>query len=151
VAIDETLPPITYTAPWGEPWTAWTTWANRLPNLTELSLVCTHVEAGSASFTLDEPPGTLNPNGSANGGLVAAAADQAMGLVALTVMPEGSLPATATLNGAYLRPAFPPLRFEAAVTQGGRRLVFVTVEVFDASNRHCVTFTGTLTSQSTQR
>jgi uncharacterized protein (TIGR00369 family) len=151
VVIDETLPPITYTPPWGEPWTAWTAWANRLQNFTELSLVCSHVDAGSALFTLDESPRSLNPNGSVNGGLVAAAADQAMGLVALTGMPEGSLPATATINGAYLRPAFPPLRFEAAVTQSGRRLVFVTVEVFDRSDRRCVSFTGTLTSQSPER
>jgi uncharacterized protein (TIGR00369 family) len=150
VVIDETLPPITYTPPWGEPWTAWTAWANRLTNLTELSLVCSQMEAGSALFTLAAPR-SLNPNGSVNGGLVAAAADQAMGLIALTGMPEGSLPATATINGAYLRPAFAPLRFEAAVTQSGRRLVFVTVEVFDRDDKHCVSFTGTLTSQSPER
>jgi acyl-coenzyme A thioesterase PaaI-like protein len=70
-----------------------------------------------------------------------------MGLVALTGMPVGSLPATATLSGSYLRPAFLPLRFEAAVTQSGRRLVFVTVEVYDGEDRRCVSFTGTMASQ----
>jgi uncharacterized protein (TIGR00369 family) len=137
-----------YHPPWGEPWSAWVDWANHLPNLTELSLVCEQIGANSAQLRLDESPRRLNPNGSVNGGLVAAAADQAMGIVALTGMPAGSLPATATINGAYLRPAFPPLRFDAAVTQAGRRLVFVTVEVYDGKGRRCVSFTGTMAAQS---
>jgi uncharacterized protein (TIGR00369 family) len=99
-------------------------------------------------LTLEESVLSLNPNGGVNGGLVCAAADQAMGVVALTALDPGSLPATATLHAEFLRPAFAPLTFRAAVSQRGRRLVFVSVDVEDSSGRLCVRFTGTMAAQS---
>jgi uncharacterized protein (TIGR00369 family) len=129
-------------------WPQWVRWANRLPNCSEIGLECVEVGPGSALFALPTSGWTLNPNGAVNGGLVIAAADQCMGVVALTTLAEGSLPATATLNAEFLRPAFGPLSFRAAVVQQGRRLVFVTVEVEDAAGRLCVKCSGTMAAQS---
>lgn len=129
-------------------WAQWRRWADALPNLGELGLRCDEVGAGQAVLTLEESVLSLNPNGAVNGGLVCAAADQAMGVVALTALDPGSLPATATLHAEFLRPAFAPLTFRAAVSQRGRRLVFVSVDVEDSSGRLCVRFTGTMAAQS---
>jgi uncharacterized protein (TIGR00369 family) len=129
-------------------WAQWIEWADGLPNLSELGLRCERVEAGETVLRLERSLLSLNPNGGVNGGLICAAADQAMGVVALTALEPGSLPATATLNAEFLRPAFAPLTFRAAVSQRGRRLVFVSVDVDDASGRLCVRFTGTMAAQS---
>jgi uncharacterized protein (TIGR00369 family) len=133
--------------PWGQRWNEWVQWANALPNLSEINLHCLEIDAGRAELTLSESLRTLNPGGAVNGGLVLDAADQCAGVVALTAMPPGSLPATATLNAPYLRPAFPPLRFHATVSQSGRRLVFVSVDVHDRDGRTCVRVTGTMAAQ----
>jgi uncharacterized protein (TIGR00369 family) len=129
-------------------WTQWIEWADALPNLSELGLRCERVEAGTAVLKLERSVLSLNPNGGVNGGLICAAADQAMGVVALTALDAGALPATATLHAEFLRPAFAPLLFRAAVSQRGRRLVFVSVDVEDASGRLCVRFTGTMAAQT---
>jgi len=128
-------------------WPQWLGWANELPNLAELGLRCERVGPGSVLIKLDRSVLSLNPNGAVNGGLVCAAADQAMGLVALTTLEPGALPATATLNAEFLRPAFAPLTFQAVVSQHGRRLVFVSVAVEDGGGRLCVRFSGTMAAQ----
>jgi uncharacterized protein (TIGR00369 family) len=127
----------------------WLEWANGLPAFVELGLRCEQIDAGHALIRLERSVWTQNPNGGVNGGLVCAAADQAMGLVALTMMEAGALPATATLHAEFLRPAFAPLTFRAAVSQRGRRIVFVTVDVEDASGRLAVKCSGTMAAQST--
>jgi uncharacterized protein (TIGR00369 family) len=129
-------------------WPRWIEWANELPNLGELGLRCERIGPGSVTIKLDRSVLSPNPNGAVNGGLVCAAADQAMGLVALTTLEPGSLPATATLNGEFLRPAFAPLTFQAVVSQRGRRLVFVSVDAEDADGRLCARFSGTMAAQS---
>ncbi len=129
-------------------WERWIEWADALPNLSELGLRCERVGAGSAVLKLERSVLSLNPNGGVNGGLICAAADQAMGVVALTSLEPGLLPATATLHAEFLRPAFAPLTFRASVSQRGRRLVFVSVDTEDASGRLCVRFTGTMAAQS---
>jgi uncharacterized protein (TIGR00369 family) len=133
--------------PWGEPWDAWVQWANSLPNLFEINLRCLELDLGRGEFTLTESFRSLNPNGAVNGGLVVDAIDQCAGCVALTSMVPGSLPATATLAASYLRPAFPPLSLHATVSQAGRRLVFVTIDVEDRDGRVCVKGTGTMAAQ----
>jgi uncharacterized protein (TIGR00369 family) len=134
--------------PWGEPWGVWVAWANRLPNLNQIGMECTHLDGISGEFLLRESVWHLNPNGGINGGLVVAAADQALGTTALSAMPPGSLPATATITASYLRPAIPPLLFRAEVSKSGRRLVFVTVDIEDRDGRICVRSSGTMFAQS---
>ena len=123
-------------------------WANRLANLTELGMECIDLDGSRGEFVIRESVWTLNPNGAVNGGLVVAAADQALGCVALCAMSPGSLPATATITASYLRPAFAPLRLRAEVSQSGRRLVFVTVDIEDRDGRVCVRSSGTMVAQS---
>jgi uncharacterized protein (TIGR00369 family) len=133
--------------PAGE-WTRWIEWANAVPSAAQIGLVCEQLGPGHATLKLEHSPWAPNPNGAVNGGLVCAAADQAMGVVALTALPRGALPATATLHAEFLRPALAPLTFEAVVTQRGRRLVFVSVDVKDAQGRTCVRVSGSMAAQS---
>jgi acyl-coenzyme A thioesterase PaaI-like protein len=134
--------------PWGESWSAWIVWANTLPNLADIGMTCTHLDGATGEFVLRESVFTLNPNGGLNGGLVVAAADQALGTTALSAMPPQSLPATATISASYLRPAFPPLLFRVEVNQSGRRLVFVTVDIEDRDGRVCVRASSTMVANS---
>jgi uncharacterized protein (TIGR00369 family) len=131
----------------GGTWAHWVEWANGLPSFSEIGLKCIEVQAGSAVATLGGSRWTPNPNGAVNGGLVVAAADQCMGVVALTTLEPGALPATATLHAEFLRPAFAPLTFRASVAQRGKRLVFVNVDVEDNTGRLCVRCSGTMASQ----
>jgi len=137
-----------YLPPWGQDWPSWMQWANALPNLSEINLQCEQISAGYIRLRLEKSRWGLTPIGGVNGGLVIAAADQAMGIVALTVMPRGALPATATLNASYFRPAMPPLTFQARVTESGRRLVFVKLDVEDRAGRVCVSCSGAMAAQS---
>jgi uncharacterized protein (TIGR00369 family) len=132
----------------GGTWAHWVEWANGLPNFSEIGLKCVDVQTGSVAATLAGSGWTPNPNGAVNGGLVVAAADQCMGVVALTTLEPGALPATATLNAEFLRPAFAPLTLRASVAQRGKRLVFVNVDVEDNRGRLCVRCSGTMASQS---
>jgi uncharacterized protein (TIGR00369 family) len=131
----------------GGTWAPWVEWANGLPSFSEIGLKCVEVQTGSAVATLGGSRWTPNPNGAVNGGLVVAAADQCMGVVALTTLEPGALPATATLHAEFLRPAFAPLTFRASVAQRGKRLVFVNVDVEDNTGRLCVRCSGTMASQ----
>jgi uncharacterized protein (TIGR00369 family) len=132
----------------GETWAPWVAWANGVPSFRDSGLRCLSVESGGAVLTLAQSPWSPNPNGAVNGGLVIAAADQCMGLVALTTLDPGALPATATLHAEFLRPAFAPLTFRASVAQRGNRLVFVSVDVENATGRLCVRCTGTMAMES---
>jgi uncharacterized protein (TIGR00369 family) len=134
--------------PWGKPWEAWITWADQLPICLEIGLRCSALDGEGATFRLSRSVWPVNPNGAVNGGLVIAAVDQAMGIVACTRLPVGSLPASATINAAFLRPAFAPLTLRATVRQSGRRLVFVEVDVEDGDGRLAVACSSTMASQS---
>lgn len=132
-----------FLAPSVDDWSAWPGWASRLPVSIAMGLVCESVSPGRAVLKMAESPWPTNPNGAVHGGLVAAAADQAGGVVAISVLGEGALPATATLTAQFLRPAFAGLTFDCKVIRGGRRVVFVEIEVSDRDGRLCTKFTGT--------
>jgi uncharacterized protein (TIGR00369 family) len=84
----------------------------------------------------------LNPNGAVHGGLIAAAADQCMGIAACSVQADGPFVATASLTLDFHRPAVMPLRFEAVVTRSGRALAFVELTVRDRDGRVCTRCSG---------
>jgi len=123
---------------------AWIAWANTYPSLRVVGLRCTSLSGLSAVFDLAEPPFPENPNGSANGGLLALAFDQVMGVVAGRSAPTGSMPATVTLTVHFHRPARGQLRFEAMLVPGGRTVASVDVVAFDAHGRRCASATGTM-------
>jgi uncharacterized protein (TIGR00369 family) len=141
-------PPITPDGAWAAPYGAdpatWIAWVNRLPQLTQLGMVCTDLALGEAIFHLEEVPLGPNPNGSVNGGLVAAVVDQAMGAVAMLDVPAGHVINTASLHVQYLRPAHVPLTIRGVVTKPGRRLIFVDVQVTDREGRVTNIASGTM-------
>jgi uncharacterized protein (TIGR00369 family) len=116
-----------------------------------MRLKCTHVEPGKMTVVLDSSLWPLNPNGALHGGLVIACADQCFGLVAITALDETSVPATATLTAEFVRPAMPPLTFQARVDRAGRTMAFITVDVFDATGRLVTKVSGTMSIDGTSR
>lgn len=123
---------------------AWMDWANAYPSVAAVGLRCTAISEASATFSLIEPPFPVNPNGSVNGGVLALAFDQIMGVAAGRAAPTGSMPATVSLNVSFHRPSRGPLRFESELIPGGRTVVVVHVVALDESRRRCASATGTM-------
>lgn len=121
----------------------WPAWAAELPFVRAVELHPTIVVPGRAFAVLERSVWPLNPNGAVNGGLIAAVADQVMGIAAMTVVEPGLMTATATLDSHYLRPARLPLTFDAHVTRSGRSITFVQLDVTGADGRSCLAALGT--------
>jgi acyl-coenzyme A thioesterase PaaI-like protein len=105
-------------------------WAEALPLAPALVLEWVHIEPGQIAMRFADPPISLNPNGSVDGGLLVAAADDWMRPPATKGLPQGARPATASLHVEYHSPAFLPLtlpgqggpsRPDARVRRGGHR------------------------------
>lgn len=122
----------------------WLVWADNLPLCHGLGMVCTELDVEHGVFTVAQAPLSPNPNGSVNGGLVAALTDQAMGVMAVRGAMPGYFPATAALQTQFHSPAFAPLTLRALVVGGGRRVRFVEVLVSDRDGKRCVTSHGTM-------
>jgi uncharacterized protein (TIGR00369 family) len=136
--------------PYGAPWNEWAEWVTEMPISAQLGIRCSEVSQGRVVLEFDNPD-WLNPTGAVHGGIVIACADQGFGAAAATVMEEGSVPATATFTSDFLRPAFPPLTFEAVVDRLGKTLVFVSVTVRDQSGKVCNQARGTLSVNGSSR
>jgi uncharacterized protein (TIGR00369 family) len=138
-------------APYGAPWEDWVGWINDMPVSSKLGIRCTAVSEGKV--TVVHAGGEwLNATGTAvHGGAIVAIADQCFGAVASTVLPEGVVPATATLTSDFLRPAFPPVTFESSVDRVGRTLVFVTVTARDRNGKVCNEVRGTMVVDGSSR
>jgi uncharacterized protein (TIGR00369 family) len=119
-------------------------WANALPMSRELKIVCTALTPELGTFTVDEVPLKPNPNGAVHGGLVAAIADQCLGVVSVANAPREHMSVTASLHGQFHRPAIPPLAIQARRVSAGRRLIFVECEIDDARGTRCGTFQATM-------
>lgn len=127
--------------PAGE-WSRWKEWAESVPAVASMALECTEIAEGRATMLMAHSPWPVNPNGAVHGGLVAAAADHVGGLAAVTRVSMTGLPATATLSGQFIRPAFAPLTFHAQVVNAGRTVVFVHIDVLNAAGQVCTFFAG---------
>ena len=133
-----------YPPPPGAPEQEFVDWANGLPIMQDLNLVCTSLSAGHGSFTVDEGPLSRNPNGAVHGGLVSAIADQCLGVVSTVNAPHDRMSVTGSLHGQFHRPAMPPLAIHARCINAGRRLIFVECEIDDARGNRCGTFQATM-------
>lgn len=122
----------------------WATWANGTAQLRGLGITCTTVGDGTAEFTVPTVPYTPNPNGSVNGGMLSAIADNAMGIITAMSCPPGYLAATASLHIQFHRPAHAPLGLRAQLLPGGSRVKFVEVAIRDRAGAHCATAQGTM-------
>lgn len=132
-----------FVAPSTDDWSLWPDWASRLPASVSMGLVGVSVGPDRTLMTMAESAWPLNPNGSVHGGLVAAGADQAGGVAAVAALGAGALPATATLHSQFLRPAMPGLTYDCRLVRGGKRLLFIGIEVTDRDGRLCARFDGT--------
>jgi len=142
----ELVPP-----PWGGSMEAWIDWGECLPASRAMGLRCHSMKPGHAVVVMDASEWPLNPSGAVHGGLVLAWADHCFALAAMPTLPPGSAPATASLSAQFLRPAMPPLTFDARVDRTGRTLVFLTVDVYDAHGRLATKVSGTMSTDGTSR
>lgn len=126
------------------PMAEWIDWANGTAQLRGLGMVCTAIEEASAEFAVESVPYVPNPNGSVNGGMLAAIADNAMGFLATMKSPPGYLSATASLHIQFHRPAKAPLTVSAHLMPGGKRVRYVHVEIRDRDGNHCTSSQGTM-------
>lgn len=138
-------------APYGAPWHDWATWIDEMPVTGKLGLRCTEIDRGRLTLVHDGGEWQNATGTAVHGGAIVAAADQCFGAVASTVLPEGVVPATATLTSDFLRPAFPPVSFEAVVDRVGRTLVFVSVTVRDRDGKVCNEVRGTMVVDGSSR
>ncbi|GAA0609092.1 hypothetical protein GCM10009547_08930 [Sporichthya brevicatena] len=122
----------------------WAEWANGTPQLRGLGIECTAAADGTAEFTVSSVPYVPNPNGSVNGGMLSAIADQVMGVLTAMACPPGYLAATASLHIQFHRPAHAPLDVRGALLPGGSRVKFVEVVIRDRTGEHCATAQGTM-------
>lgn len=145
-SISELVPP-----PYGGSEDDWRAWVENQSVSRVMGLTCESTEAGRVRVVLTDAHWPLNPNGAVHGGMVIAWADHCFGLVASTALRAGQVPATATLTSEFLRPALPPLTFDAKVDRAGRSLAFISVDVFDKDQRMCAKVVGTMSIDGTSR
>jgi uncharacterized protein (TIGR00369 family) len=84
------------------------------------------VEHGRVVFTFQASEQFANPFGTVHGGILATVLDSAMGMAALTAMPDGASAPTVALEVKYVRPVATDaglLRAEGVVVHAGRRVV----------------------------
>jgi uncharacterized protein (TIGR00369 family) len=146
VSIAELIPP-----PHGGSEDDWRAWAENQSVSRVMGLVCKSAQSGRVRVVLTDAYWPLNPNGAVHGGMVIAWADHCFGLVASTALSPGQVPATATLTAEFLRPALPPLSFDARVDRAGRSLAFISVDVYDKAERLCAKVVGTMSIDGTSR
>jgi len=127
---------------------AWIDWANGLPIAAAMGLRCVSLDAGATRMVLDNSDWPCNPNGAVHGGLVFAAADQSMGVAAISSLEPGLVAFTASLNIDFLSPAFPPVTLDATVTRRGRTLAFVELSAVGADGRTCLRASGVWSVQA---
>lgn len=137
--------------PYGADWDKWAEWAEAMPVSRRTGVSCTKIESGRVTLVVEESVWPLNPTGGVHGGLVVALADHCFGIVALTVLDQGHMPATATLTADFLRPALPPLTFEASIDRLGRTMAFVTVDVINRTGKLATKVNGTMVIDGSSR
>jgi uncharacterized protein (TIGR00369 family) len=138
-------------APHGGTASEWIHWAEAHPVAELIGLQVTHAEPGHVRLVVQESQWPLNPNGAVHGGMVLAWADHCFGIVAMTTAAPGVIPATATLTAEFVRPAIPPLTYDARVDRSGKTLMFISVEVLNAHGKLCAKVNGTMSADGASR
>ncbi|MEV0692562.1 PaaI family thioesterase [Streptomyces sp. NPDC050388] len=122
----------------------WMDWANRMPSVVALGLECSAMDEERAEFVLDSRFFPLNANGAVNGGLLASAADQVMGVMAVRGARSHAYAFTISMATQFHRSAMPPVLVRAEFVPGGRRVAFVNVEMEGADGVRCASTQGAL-------
>lgn len=130
---------------------AWVSWANAQPAMGTLGLTCTSVEPEVSVFSMGESAFPINPNMAVHGGLISAAADQAMAVVAARASAPGLIPVTSSLHVQFHAPAYLPITVRGRLLPSGFRVKYVEVVVEDATGARCATANGTMVGASAGR
>ena len=104
------------------------------------------VEPGRVVFTFHASEQLANPFGTVHGGILATVLDSAMGMAALTAVPDGATTTTASLEVKYVRPVATDaglLRAEGVVVHAGRRVVTAEGRLVGPDDRLLATATTT--------
>lgn len=138
-------------APQGGTPSEWIAWVEAQHIADLIGMRCVHAEPGQVTVIVEKSPWPLNPNGAVHGGLVLAWADHCFGLAGMSAAEPGRLPATATLTAEFLRPAVPPLTYEARVDRSGQTLAFISVDVYNCLDALCAKVSGTMSTDGNSR
>lgn len=122
----------------------WIDWANSMPSLTALGLTCTAMTEQATEFFLDPQFFPPNINGAVNGGVLACAADQAMGVMAVRGARSHAYAFTISMTTQFHRSAMPPVVVRAEFVPGGSRIAFVNIEMEGADGARCASAQGAL-------
>ncbi|WP_162246447.1 PaaI family thioesterase [Aeromicrobium sp. Root495] len=126
-------------APGGE----WVAWATAWRSVAALELTCLELTERGALLRGGPGPFPLNPNGAVNGGILAAMADQAFGVLAMRASAR-FVPATANLQLEFHRPLHGEVTVRASSLPGGSRLQFLEAALEDAQGRRCASARATM-------
>ncbi|MGM5068768.1 PaaI family thioesterase [Rhodococcus qingshengii] len=124
----------------------WINWANSFACMGPLGLQCRSVTPEGTEFVMSDIDFPLNPNGALHGGIVTAAADQVMGIVAARASAADYVPVTGSLHVQFHSPAMLPLTIRGFLLPSGFRTKFVEVVVEDETGRRCATAHATMLS-----
>ncbi len=103
-----------------------------------LGMETTLIEHGRVVFTFSASERWANPFGTLHGGILATVLDSAMGMAALTTVPDGASAPTVALEVKYLLPVATDagvLRTEGVVVHAGRRVVTAEGRIADPDDR----------------
>lgn len=125
----------------------WVAWASGWRSVAALNMRCLELGGNVGRFVVDDVPSPDNPNGSINGGMLAALADQVFGVMATWSSPR-FVPATANLQTEFHRPLIGSAFIRAEVLPGGKRLQFIEAVMTDGSGQRCVTAHATMVAVS---
>lgn len=112
-----------------------------------MNMTILQVEPGRVVFECVPDESHFNPIGTVHGGLVCTLLDSVLGCAAQSTLEKGLAYTSIDISVDYLRPVLPdsaPLTAVGIVTKPGRRVVFATAEVTDASGRLVATARSSL-------
>ncbi|MGI5219249.1 PaaI family thioesterase [Nocardia sp. CA-290969] len=111
-----------------------------------IGLTCLSVAPEQSEFALEDSGLPLNANSAVNGGIIAAAADQIMAVVAARASAPDYVPVTGSLHIQFHSPAHLPLTIRGLLLPSGFRTKYVEVVVEDSAGRRCATAHATMIS-----
>jgi uncharacterized protein (TIGR00369 family) len=121
-------------------------WSEAFEPGVRLGIRCLELPRGGGTFIVEADPFIPNPNGAINGGIVAAIADNVLGVALARVLADGHTPRTGSLQVQYHRPVRTPVTVHVTVLPGGRRVQFLEANFVDASGERCASAQATMTS-----
>ncbi|MGI8786141.1 MAG: PaaI family thioesterase [Pyrinomonadaceae bacterium] len=116
------------------------------PYLKLLGIELVEIEKGRAVMSLEMQEKLRQPHGLLHGGATASLIDTAMALAVVSVLADDEKASTVDLTVQYLRPhTSGKITCAAKITRAGKRLLFVSAEVFNEEEKLMATALSTYT------